>query len=354
MIKAVIHFLRGTSVKAVPVSVPSTLRFFAALSLALAVVLPSAHSQVLGAIQALGQAYAPAKPAADTNARLTIYRPKGDAGPAAVSVFVNARYHASLLPGGFTEFCVKLAPIEIGVRAVEAAGGKRGPLSVSKLTPLAGSQQFFSFTAQALNTTVPSAREVTLQAKTRQEAELELPQTREQIHTLSRNPAVVACEDAPPIQAAVVVSPIPSSDAVFPSPAPSAPQIITLSADVLFQFDKAALSNISTPGRNPIDAVIDRVKSEYERIESINVVGHSDPFGKPELKQIRATERAAAVRDYFLANGLQSIRVVSEGRSDKELVVTSCDTVQTKASILCNAPNRRVVIEITGPRKKSP
>jgi OOP family OmpA-OmpF porin len=252
-----------------------------------------------------------------------------------------------LLPGGFTEFCVKLAPIEIGVRAVEAAGGKRGPLSVSKLTPLAGSQQFFSFTAKALNTTAPSARQLTLQAKTRQEAELELPQTREQIHTLSRTPAVVACEDAPPIQAAVVVPPIPS-------PAPSAPEIITLSTDVLFQFDKAALSNISAPGRNLIDAVIGRVKSEYERIESINVVGHSDPFGKPELKQIRATERAATVRDYFLANGLQSIRVVSEGRSDKEPVVTSCDTVQTKASILCNAPNRRVVIEITGTRKKSP
>lgn len=103
-----------------------------------------------------------------------------------------------------------------------------------------------------------------------------------------------------------------------------------------------------------LDVVIARVKSEYERIDGIKVLGHSDPFGRPELKQIQALERAETVRDYFLANGMQSIRVVSEGRSDKELVVATCDSVKTKASILCNAPNRRVVIEIMGARSKSP
>lgn len=377
MVRKVIHFLRGIGAQAVPVSVPTSLRFasighfFTALSLCMAVVHPSAHSQALGELQALGQGYTQTKPATDTNARLTIYRPASDAGPGAVTVFVNARYHASLMPGSFIKFCVKLAPIQVGVRAADASGDERASLIVSKVTPLAGSQQFYSLTQQPLNTTAPSGRKVTLEAKTRKEAEVELLQTREQIHTLSRAPMVVACEDAPPAQSAVVVTPIPSSDseavystaaltvpATVPvpveSPAPAGPQVITLLADVLFQIDKAGLSNISTPGRSTLDVVIARVKSQYERIDGIKVLGQSDFFGRPELKQIQALERAETVRDYFLANGMQSIRVVSEGRSDKELVIATCDSVKTKASTLCNAPNRRVAIEIMGARSKSP
>ena len=353
----------------------STRVFLAALSSSLAFFHGSSGAQALGEIEAMGSAYKAAKPAADTNARLTIYRRVGDVDPASVSVYVNARYHASLQPGGFTNFCVKLLPIEIGTRAVSAMDGKRGPLNVVKLTPQAGSQQFFNVTDQPINKIDLSERKLVLQNKTGQEAAIDLAQAREQIHTLSRAPAVVPCEDAPAAQAAVVVTPIPNfdtvnssttlmtqgADLVFPSQASVAsysitqkPQVVTLKSDDLFHFDRAGLYNISASGRSMLGVVIARIKSEYERIDSIKVIGYTQPLSQPELKQIKVSERAEAVRDFFMTNGLQSIRVVSEVRSDQEFVDASCETVKTKASILCNRSDRRVVVEITGARSKSP
>lgn len=329
--------------------------------LVLSTVHSAAHAQTLGEIQALGQAYSMPKPVADTQARLTLYRPEGDAGPAAVSVFVNARYHATLMPGSFTEFCIKPAPIEMGLRALVASGSKRGPLIVSKLSPLGGSHQFLRLSGQMLDATASSELQVTLQAQTRLEAELELSQTREQIHTLSRASEVAACEDAPPAKEVVVVTPIPtpqsrasSSTLAVPGSTPEGFQVITLLADMLFQFNKVGQSNLSAQGRKSLDVVIARVKSEYEKIDGIQVIGHTDPFLKPELKQIFTSDRAQAVRDYLVTNGLQSIYIVSEGRSDKELVANDCDNAKTKVSTVCNAPNRRVTLEITGVGSRRP
>ena len=51
-------------------------------------------------------------------------------------------------------------------------------------------------------------------------------------------------------------------------------------------------------------------------------------------------------------NGLQGTRITGEGRGAREPVVANCSRVVSPTSVLCNQPNRRVVVEITGARRQ--
>jgi OOP family OmpA-OmpF porin len=291
--------------------------------------LTSAQAQGMLSIDALGQSYnAAAKPLPASLSHLTLYRPANDGGADAVSVYIDGAYHTSLVKNGYVEGCVKPGTTSIGLRRVEGATDARNPVHPTPVTLKTGQQQFLRVSDQI-------GAQPTLQVVSQAQARTELAQTRQQIHTLSRAPSVVSCEE-PPVTQAVV---------------PAAPQVISLASDALFPFGKSGLNDMLQNGRVALDAVVNRVKTEYASVDSIRVIGHSDPIGRPLDKQIISSQRAQTVRDYISNNGLQSTQILSVGRADNELALNGCGNRATPANIECNAPNRRVAIEISGTRR---
>lgn len=289
--------------------------------------LTSAQAQGQLSIDALGQSYGAAKPVAQGVSRLTIYRPANDGGAEAVSIYIDGAYHTSLVKRGFTEVCLRPGTSDIGVRRVEESADVRNRMNVSRVTLQSTQQQYLRVSDQ-------TGIQPVVQLVSPTQADNELAQTRQQIHTLSRATNVVSCEIAAP----VAVTPV-------------APQVISLASDALFPFGKSGLSDMLQEGRTALDAVVNRVKNEYTSVDSIKVIGHSDPIGRPVDKQIISSQRAQTVRDYINRNGLQSTRILSEGRADNELALNGCGNRPTPSSIECNAPNRRVAIEISGKRR---
>jgi OOP family OmpA-OmpF porin len=292
-----------------------------------ALIVGRSYAQGLQRIDALGQNYSAAKPVSANVSRLTFYRPANDGGAEAVGVYIDGAYHTSLVKNGYAEVCLKPGPINLGLRRVESAREVSNPINTFQVVLKNGQQQFLRVSDQ-------TGAQPMMQAMLPAQVNAELAQARQQIHTLSRATTVVSCEEAP----AVVAAPLP-------------PQVISLASDALFPFGKSGLSDMLQNGRMALDDVISRVKTEYAKVDSIRVIGHSDSIGRPMDKQRISSQRAQTVHDYLSSNGLQSTQILSVGRADDELVADSCGNRPTPSSIACNAPNRRVAIEITGTRR---
>jgi len=133
-----------------------------------------------------------------------------------------------------------------------------------------------------------------------------------------------------------------------PPSVPAAPPPVRkfeLSADALFDFDKATLR---PQGRAKLDNLLQDLRGiSYD---SILVVGYTDPFGSDSYNQQLSARRATTVASYLVSRGVPADRIRAEGRGETELKVTSaqCGTVRTRAAIQCYQPDRRVEVMVTG------
>jgi outer membrane protein OmpA-like peptidoglycan-associated protein len=340
-----------------------SVRRLLALLMGLPLFCGSVHGQTRHQIEALGQAYSMAQPVANGLTRLTFFRPIDDLGAKAVSVYLNQGYHTSLIKGGYSQACIKSGLVDVGLRRVEDNLLARNPILSEEIKLQSGAHLYLRVSDQS-GTAMP------LQTVAANQAANELAQTRLQLHTLSRAASVVPCADAPmiaaaPVQVTPIEIPSPVVIASLPAPLPAPlvpsqaatpvleqPQVITLTADALFAYGKSGLADMSQTGRTALDNVVRRVIQEYASVDSITVLGHSDPMGRSdETRQSISERRAQTVRDYLSSHGLPTTRIFSEGRADKDLVVTNCGVTPNAANILCNRPNRRVAIQISGVRR---
>ena len=141
------------------------------------------------------------------------------------------------------------------------------------------------------------------------------------------------CEPAAP-RAAAVPSAKPTGDK------------ITVSADALFDFDKATLR---PEGKKKLDEVV--AKAQAIKLEVIIAVGHTDHFGSDAYNQKLSERRAAAVKTYVVSKGIDANRVYTEGKGEKNPVTKpgQCPGKKpTKSVIECLQPDRRVDIELIG------
>ena len=122
----------------------------------------------------------------------------------------------------------------------------------------------------------------------------------------------------------------------------------TLSADALFDFDKAVLR---PEGKSRLDDVFAR--SQQLTLEVVIAVGHADRFGRDAYNQRLSEQRAAAVKDYLVSKGIPANRVYTEGKGSKQPLTKPDDCKGPKSArvIQCLQPDRRVDIEIIGTRK---
>jgi OmpA-OmpF porin, OOP family len=138
-----------------------------------------------------------------------------------------------------------------------------------------------------------------------------------------------------------------------PKAAPAAPvaapkpagEKITVAADALFDFNKATLR---PEGKAKLDELVS--KSKAIKLEVILVVGHTDRIGSDSYNQKLSEKRAAAVKEYLVAKGIEANRVYTEGKGEKQPVTgDKCKgNAKTKALIDCLQPDRRADIEIIG------
>nr|WP_137892497.1 TolC family outer membrane protein [Ramlibacter sp. 2FC] len=121
--------------------------------------------------------------------------------------------------------------------------------------------------------------------------------------------------------------------------AAAVPAKISLSADQLFDFDKAT---IKAGGTGKLDALVDRLKGV--NIEVVIAVGHTDSVGTDAYNQRLSLARAESVKAYLVGKGVDAKRIRTEGRGESQPVASN-------ATAEGRAKNRRVDIEVVEARK---
>ncbi len=123
---------------------------------------------------------------------------------------------------------------------------------------------------------------------------------------------------------------------------------ITLSADALFDFNKATLRAEGKAKLNDVAA-----RSSSLTLEVVIVVGHADRIGGAAYNQKLSEKRAAAIKDYLVSKGIPANRVYTEGKGSKQPVTKpgQCKGPKSAKVIACLQPDRRVDIEIIGTQK---
>jgi OOP family OmpA-OmpF porin len=292
-------------------------------------------------IQAFGQVFVQPERVVDQQTRMIFYRTRQSSSVyGAASVYVNGAYHASLVPGGYSELCLPTGNVELGLKTVEVGRTVKDDLdTITVIRGVGGQNQYFRVKE------VGRGRQV-LQPVAMQEALTELSGTREQIHTVSRVPGASECS----INRGAPAAPVYAAP-VAPAPVAVAPQTITLAADALFAFGRSDLYAMSPIGRASLDALVQRLRGEYIKLDRLHIIGHADPIGQPASNERLSMERAQTVRDYLYQSGLSNVQITSEGRGSREPAVTQCGWGASPEAIACHAPNRRVVIEIAGARR---
>ena len=140
-------------------------------------------------------------------------------------------------------------------------------------------------------------------------------------------PALPVVVEAATPAAAVVVAPVPTAEKV------------SYSADAFFDFDKAVLK---PAGKSALDDLTSKLGSM--NLEVIIAVGHTDSVGTDEYNQKLSIRRAESVKAYLESKGIESNRVYTEGKGEKQPVADN----KTDAG---RAKNRRVEIEVVGTKK---
>jgi OOP family OmpA-OmpF porin len=156
-------------------------------------------------------------------------------------------------------------------------------------------------------------------------------------------PAPVVAEPAPEPAPIAAVEPAPEpAPAPAPEPVKCTPQMdtITVGAEKLFGFDKA---NLKAEGKAALDDAAAKIKANPE-LKAVIVTGYTDRIGSDAYNLKLSERRANQVKDYLIAQGVDSSIISSSGKGKADPVVQCSGKKVTKKLIACLQPNRRVEI----------
>ena len=92
-------------------------------------------------------------------------------------------------------------------------------------------------------------------------------------------------------------------------------QKLTLSTDVLFDFNSATLKD---SGKARLDQMVAEIKDAD--VDEIIAVGHADRIASEQYNQKLSEQRAQAVRDYLAGEGAKGRAITAEGKGELEPV----------------------------------
>ncbi len=110
-----------------------------------------------------------------------------------------------------------------------------------------------------------------------------------------------------------------------------------------FNFNGSALRPAGEEKLNDVVKLLDG----YKRVDKVTVSGYTDPIGNDEDNRLLSERRAASVKAYLVAHGVDANLITTRGLGETELV-TTCEGKHGRDLIACYQPNRRVEIEIAG------
>jgi OOP family OmpA-OmpF porin len=156
----------------------------------------------------------------------------------------------------------------------------------------------------------------------------------------------------PPPVAAAPPPPTPAPAPVIVPPPRPVIQKLTLSTDVLFDFNKAELKD---SGKARLDQLAAEIKDAD--VDEIIAVGHADRIASEEYNQKLSEQRAQAVKDYLSQQGAKAKTITAEGKGESEPVTgedckkLGAERAANKKLVACLQPDRRVEIEVLGSRE---
>lgn len=314
-----------------------------ALSIALTCLSTSVYAQVTAETKASVSGTAqwdtfvamrPELQAPPTNlSRLVFFRPFTSPQPeVSADIFVNDRFHAALLPGGYAQLTVCPGTVRIDLRG-HATSGKASIHAPTELTARGGQTHLIETHNKQLAS--PFRQVMASQVAN------ELGRLQQQAHAISRQPSADNC---PPV--VVATAPVPPP-VVAP---PRQPQKYTLSSELLFRFSGSKVQDLSSIGQSEVVKLARSIREQHARIDHVAVLGHTDPMGSKELNQRLSLERAQTIRQILVDSGLPAQIVTAQGFADNQLVVNNCNAQARKREemLACNQPNRRVEILVSG------
>lgn len=150
--------------------------------------------------------------------------------------------------------------------------------------------------------------------------------------------------------------PAPAPVAEAPKPAPvSVKEHVTLSAKVLFNFNKATLR---ADAKSELDPLVAKLKAHAGEghLNGVEIDGYTDFMGSNKYNEVLSQKRADAVKEYFLNAGVPAEKVTAVGKGEADAKMTDeCKSkfpkyVKNKkqnAEIkACIEPDRRVDVVI--------
>ena len=160
------------------------------------------------------------------------------------------------------------------------------------------------------------------------------------VRTSEWNPAA-SYRDCDPLPIAKLV---PASVEPAHLDSPSRAEPIRISMNTLFDFDSAVLRADAGPA---LDALAKQLtQSSYQKVD---VVGHADRMGPGKYNQKLSEQRAEAVRDYLLAQGLDGTRLTAFGVGNTEpLTGKECRGLRGKPLVYCLQRDRYTEITVLG------
>ncbi|MDR8727612.1 OmpA family protein [Burkholderia pseudomultivorans] len=128
----------------------------------------------------------------------------------------------------------------------------------------------------------------------------------------------------------------------MPPPAAPVAQVMRLSADALFAFDRGDLADILPGGRADIREIAARLSAT--RFGRIEVRGYTDRLGSAAYNQQLSQRRANAVKALLVEHGIPADRIDARGFGEQDPITHCADTMSHDRLVACLQPDRRVEI----------
>jgi len=129
------------------------------------------------------------------------------------------------------------------------------------------------------------------------------------------------------------------------APVEVAAATFTLSADALFDFDRAELR---PEGRESLDNLASGILGQSGQIDSIRILGYTDPLGGEAYNRLLSQQRAYAALQYLASKGVPEQLMTAAGLGESNLVKTDCSEASHAVQVACLAPNRRIEVQVFG------
>jgi OOP family OmpA-OmpF porin len=278
-----------------------------------------AAASVRASLEPLGALFEQPSSPDVSQSRLVLYRFGQDNLPGATGVFVDGTYHASIVPGAWSQLCYRPGPVNLGARQMQVGTRAKDLLDSITAMALVGGQTHYFRVMQENGYPV-------LKPVTQVQALRDLVGARQQMHTISRV----------------------AQDCIRGASLPLVPQVRQapekLTTQLMFDFDRSDLQAIVPADLMALDKQLKQWRDGPAEISTVHVMGHADPLGKPELNERLAMARAQTVREHILRQLPPGVQVSIESLGAKDPQVKHCEKSLSVRTIACNAPNRRVVV----------